>query len=107
MPLEISITNEQKISVTLAPVTGAGKAAPLDGKPVWSVISGDSTLEVSEDGLTATLISSDIPGTTQYLVSADADVGEGVETISDTIALVVAGAKAQSLGLVVGTPVNK
>ena len=105
--LQIKITNEQKIPVTLAPVTATGKPAQTDGKPVFSVISGDSTLEVSEDGLTVTLISSDTPGDTQVLVKADADLGEGVEEISDIIQLTVEGARAASLGLSVGTAVPK
>ena len=54
--LEITITNEQKIQVTLKPVTATGRPAKLDGTPEWSVISGDSTLEVATDGLSAFLI---------------------------------------------------
>jgi hypothetical protein len=41
------------------------------------------------------------------VIEADADLGEGVETISDAIRLTVEGAKAQSLGLSVGTPEPK
>lgn len=105
--LELKITNEQKIPVALAPVTAAGKPAPLDGKPSWSVISGDSTIVVADDGLSAELVSSDTPGDTTYLVEADADLGSGVETISDTIKLSVEGARAANLGLTAGTAVPK
>ena len=107
MPAEITLTNEQKVSVTLAPKTATGKPAPLDGMPTWSIISGESTIEVAGDGLSATIISSDTPGDTQILIEADADLGEGVETISDVIAVKVVGAKAQSLGLTIGTPEPK
>ncbi len=107
MPLELKITNEQQQPVTLTPKTDTGKPAKLDGKPTWEVVSGDSTITVSEDGLTATLVSSDTPGDTQYLVSADADLGEGVETISDTIKLSVVGATAKNLGLTAGAPEAK
>jgi hypothetical protein len=102
--IEISITNEQKIKVALAPVTDGGKPAVLDGQPTWSVVSGDSTVEQSADGLSATLISSDTPGDTVYLVEADADLGEGIETISDTIKLHVVGARAFQLGLSASAP---
>jgi hypothetical protein len=105
--VEISITNEQKVKVTLAPVTSTGKPALLDGKPTWTVVSGSSTIEVSADGLSAFLISSDTPGDTIYLPEADADLGAGIETISDTIKLSVAGARAANLGLTVGTPEAK
>lgn len=107
MAVDITITNEQKIPVTLAPVTAAGKPATLDGVPKWSVVSGDGTLVTTPDGMGADLVSSDTPGDTVYLVEADADLGEGVETIADTINLHVQGARAANLGLTVGTAVPK
>lgn len=105
--MDVKITNEQKIRLELAPVTATGKPATLDGKPTWEKLSGDSTVEVAEDGLSATLISSDTPGDSQFIVKADADLGEGVEEISDVIKLTVEGARAASLGLKVGTPEPK
>jgi len=105
--IEITITNEQKVPVTLAPVTATGKPAKLDGKPLWSVESGDSTLAVADDGLSAYLISSDTPGDTVVLVRADADLGEGIEEVADTIKLTVEGANAESLGMKAGPPEPK
>jgi hypothetical protein len=104
---EVTITNEQKIKVTLSPVTATGKPAQLDGAPVWSVVSGDSTVVPAADGLSADLISSDMPGDTVFLVDGDADLGSGVEDIQDTITLHVEGAHAQNLGLIFGTPEPK
>lgn len=101
--IEITITNEQKIKVTLAPVTSTGKPARLDGIPSWSVVNGNSTILPDADGMGCYLISADMPGDTVVLVSADADLGEGVVTVSDTITLHVQGAQAASLGLSVGT----
>ena len=105
--LELTITNEQKVNVQLHPVTGGGNPAPVDGIPDWSVVSGDSTVEPASDGMSADLISSDNPGDTIFMVSADADLGSGVVTISDTITLHVNHALAQSLGLTASDPVNK
>lgn len=107
MPLDITITNEQKVTVTLKPVTATGKPAPLDGVPTWTVQSGDSTVVPAADGLSASLVSSDTPGDTVFLVEADADLGSGVENIADTIRLSVAGARAANLGLEAGTPEPK
>lgn len=104
---EITITNEQKIQVTLAPKTATGKQATLDGKPTWTVQSGIGTLEIAEDGLSAFLVSGDAPGDTMVIVEADADLGEGVQTISDSIQLHVSGAMAENLGLAVGSAVPK
>lgn len=109
MPLEISITNEQKIRVTLTPVTATGKPAQLDpnNKPTWEIVTGSSTLAVEPDGLSAFLISGDNPGDSQILIKADADLGDGIVEISDVITLKVIGALAASLGLTVGTPETK
>jgi len=93
--------------VTLTPKTDSGKPAKLDGVPVWSVISGTSTVVPAADGLSADLISSDEPGVTVFLVDADADLGEGVEDLQETIELTVAGENAKNLGITVGTPTNK
>lgn len=107
MPLELKITNEQQIPVTLTPVTDTGKPATLDGMPAWTVISGNSQCVVSEDGLSAMLVSSDEPGDTEIIVKADADLGEGVEEISDIVKLSVQGATAKNLGMKAGTPEAK
>ena len=106
--LEITITNEQKIQVTLTPVTATNNPAQLDGGATFEVISGTATVAmIADNPLSAFLVSGDLPGDSEILVSADADLGDGVETISDIIKLTVAGAKAASLGLTVGAPVAK
>lgn len=102
--LEITITNEQKIKVTCNPVTAAGQAVALDGPVTVDVQSGEGTVELDSDGLSFTLISGDLPGDTVYVIQADADLGEGVETISDIVQLHVEGARAASFGLVAGEP---
>lgn len=104
MPTEVTITNEQKIKATLNPVTATGKPAQLDPNtpPTWTKVSGEATVVVAADGKSADLISADTPGDSVFLVEADADIGEGVETISDTINLHVQGARAANLGLTLG-----
>lgn len=105
--LELSITNEQKVKVTITPKTDAGKPAKLDGAPQWSVASGEAIVQPSDDGLSADLVSSDNPGDSEILITADADLGSGVVTISDAITLHVLGASAKNLGLTAGQPVTK
>jgi hypothetical protein len=107
MSLELKITNEEKINVKLVPVTASNTPAKLDGKPTWVVTSGNSTVVVSDDGLSADLVSEDGVGDTVFTVTADADLGSGVTDISDTVTLTVVDPQAQSLGLVAGTPVPK
>lgn len=103
----VNLTNEQKVQITLAPVTGAGHPAQLDGKPAWNVLSGNGTVEPSEDGKSATLVSSDDVGDTEIEISADADLGEGIVPITGNITMHVVSATAQSLGMSAGVPENK
>lgn len=104
--LEVSCSDVQKVLVTLNPITQSGKPAKIDGAVAVEVQSGDATFEVQADGLSFFVISAN-PGDTSYLVSADADLGAGVENISDVVLLHVAGEKAVNLGLSAGAPEAK
>jgi hypothetical protein len=74
MATVISITtSEEKILVTLSPKTAAGNDASVEN-PVWSVQSGDATLEPSADGLSCMLISG-ASGINEISVVAAADLG--------------------------------
>ena len=97
--LELTITNEQKVKVRCVPVTATGNPAALDGPVNFTVESGTGTVEPVDD-TSAYLVSGDGPGDTIYMVTADADLGSGVENIADTITLHVEGARAANLGLV-------
>jgi hypothetical protein len=94
-----TITNEEKVTFTLAPKTAGGADATVDGAPVWEVTDGDATVEPAADGLSAVVR----PGTAGTLstitVTADADMGEGVTNISEDILLTTVAAGASSLGL--------
>lgn len=106
--MSLTLTTEQKVKLTIAPVTAAGKAAKLDGVPVWA--SSDTSiisLDVAADGLSATLSTTDEIGTSTVSVSADADLGEGTNTIQASIDIVAVHAQASNLGLVAGTPEPK
>ncbi len=105
--MDLIITNEQQVKVTLAPKTPKGKPVALDGAPEWKVTAGSCTLDVATDGLSATIISGDDAGDSEVTISADADLGAGVVTISDAIRVTVNGAQAQSLGLTAEAPTTK
>lgn len=107
MPLDLTITTEEKIHVAIAPKTAGGKPATLDGLPTWEVISGNGTVEPDADGLGAFLVSPDSIDTVVYKVSADADLGQGVRTIEDSITVTVTNAEAAALGLTSDTAVPK
>lgn len=103
MPLTVACTNEQKITITAAPKTATGKPASLDGPLTITVQSGDGLVEQDPaTPLQFKAVSGDALGDTVYLVEGDADLGAGVETISDLVTLTVSSAKAANFGLVVG-----
>jgi hypothetical protein len=104
--LELTCTNEQKIPITVNPVTAAGTPVELDGELNIAVQSGAGSIEMIDER-SFYVVSGDQPGDTVFLVAGDADLGEGVETISDLITLHVEGAKAAALGLVAGEAVPK
>lgn len=106
MPLELTITNEQQCTVHVQPITPAGNPAPVDGAATWTVQEGACMIVLIDD-TSATIVSGDTPGDSVILVSADADVGEGVQTIMDTILVHVEGAMATQLGLSADAPVLK
>jgi len=111
MPIETTIDNTEKIKATLNPGTSSTPPKPAKVQPgstKWEVVSGNATVEPIDD-LNAYLKSTDevdgIP--TVFKVTADADVGEGVEEISDLLTLNVANAKATNLGVAFGQPEPK
>jgi hypothetical protein len=105
--LELSCTNEEKVPITITPVTSTGKLSKIQSASlVVTAQNGYGTVELIDDS-SFYVVSGDDPGDTEYLVSGDADLGEGVITISDIVLLRVAGASAAYLGLSAGTAVPK
>ncbi len=109
--MELTITNTQKVTIDINPVTDETppRPAPLEEGKTTLEVQGDgtSTGTVSDDGKSITLVSSDEPSITQFLLSGDADIGDGVETIQELIILNVVGAKAKSFGLSARAPEAK
>lgn len=103
MPLEVTLTNEQQVTVHATPVTPAGNPATVDGAVQFTVQDGACSV-VPMDDRSATIVSGDTPGDSVVLVQADADLGQGVQTIMDTVVVHVIGAQATSLGLTAEQP---
>lgn len=103
---EVTLTSEQKVRVTLTPTTATGKPSSLDGAATFEVVSGDVTVE-NIDETSAWIISGDAAGTSVVSVSADADLGEGVQTITDSITVTVNDPLAANLGLTISAPEPK
>jgi hypothetical protein len=106
MPLDISMTNEEKIVVTAAPVTATGKPASVDGDVLFVVSAGTCTINRLSP-TSVEVVSGDVAGDSTVDVSADADLGAGVVTITDVVTAHVNAALATGLGLSAAVPVPK
>lgn len=100
----VTITNEQKILITLNPTTEAGNPAGIEsGSLRLEVLEGDATTEqVGDNSFYA--ISGEANTLSRIKVTADGDKGEGVVTLEEELILTVIEPNAASLGLNVGTP---
>jgi len=105
MSMEFRITSEYKLPVGAKhPVTPSGRPATLDGPVTFTVLEGTCTIEPIDD-VTAYLVPGEDFLDSVVLLEADADLGDGVETISETVILHIDHPKASSLGVEAGEPV--
>ena len=98
-------------NVSLTIVDGQGRPAKVDGPPVWA--SSDATVLTvtpSADGLAA-VVETVAPGTARITVTADADLGEGVATLTgvseDVVVTLGPSSQASTMSLSLGEPADK
>jgi len=102
------LTDAQKVTLKVNPVSKAGNPAPVDGAPKWSVSDETVlTLVVAADGLSCDVVTTGKLGSSQVAVVADADLGEGVTELTATLDVDVKASAAVNLGLDVGTPTDR
>lgn len=77
------LTSQEFPSVTLTITNAAGQPAPVDGVPVWA--TSDATVisvVAAADGMSAVVAAVAPGGPARITVTADADLGAGVSTIT-------------------------
>ncbi len=90
----LSLSSIQKCVVSITPVDKKGHPASIDGVPVWTVSAdGIVSLFPAPDGLSCEIVA-ETPGSCQVNVSADADLGSGVKTITGTLDVTVTASEA-------------
>lgn len=96
--MDISIDENGELAIAIH--DRAGNAAKVDGLPVWKLASEEfGTLELSEDGMSAKFNNLGKTGEVELEVSADADKGEGVKTISAKLFLVITPGEAVEIAI--------
>lgn len=77
-----------------------GNDASVDGAPVWASTNPDiATVTPSADGLSATLVSSGRMGTAEVTVDLDADLGEGVRSLTGSALVDVVSGEVNAIAL--------
>jgi hypothetical protein len=104
VPIEVSMTTEEKCRMSIQPMTAGGQPATVDGAAQWSV-EGTCTVEPLDD-VSAWIIAGAM-GDSTVTVGVDADLGEGVVPIGDTCLVHVNNPQAASVGLSADVPVLK
>lgn len=96
------------VTATIAFVTAGGKPAKVDGAPTWSADNAAvvDSITIAEDGMSATVHITDTPGAANLTVSADVDLGEGVQTqlFVDTISVIPSEAASATFTFGAVTP---
>lgn len=103
------ITNTQNIGVSISPIDKKGAIAPVqDGSVAWA--SSDETVATvvvdPTNPLAATVTAVGV-GVVQITVTADADLSEGVTTITGSGALEVVAGEAVGFQINFGTPAEQ
>jgi len=104
MPIEVSMTTEEKCRLAITPVTAGGAPAQVDGEAQWSV-EGTCTIEPIDE--TSAWVVAGAMGDSTVSVGVDADLGAGVVPIGDTALIHVNNPEAASVGLAADAPVLK
>lgn len=105
---EVTLDTTQKVNTHIAPEDAQGNPAPVDGAPTWSnPANGDFTLAPADDGLSCFFVSGSTVGDFIYQVDADADMGQGVQTITKQFTAHVTSPMASQLIATFDPPVAK
>jgi len=100
----LQLTDTQQVRISIAPVDKKGAPAEVQSVAFSSSDSGVASVTQDPADEKAALVVAGLPGTCQIQVTADADLGNGVTTITGTLDLTVVGGEAVALGINAGAP---
>jgi hypothetical protein len=102
------LTDSQQVDLAIKPLTKKLHPAQVDGVPVWS--SSDpavATVEAAADGLSAVVKAADNLGPAQISVTADVDLGEGVNPMTGLLDIEVVGGGAAAISIIAAVPTEQ
>lgn len=107
--MTIKLSDIQKVSGSVSAVDAKGFAAQLEAGSFVYSSSDEAVATVAQDPSDESkfTIVAGVPGTAQIQFSADADLGEGVTTLSGTVDVEVTVSQAVSLSASLGVPENQ
>lgn len=106
MVVQMFLKVNQNLPMTIAISDKFGNPAKVDGAPVWALTdTALGALQVSEDGMSATLVPQGAVGTLKVQVKCDADLGEGVKEILGELDIELLAGEAEVVAISAGTPV--
>jgi hypothetical protein len=101
------ITATQQVVASIQPVDKKGNPARVDGAPVWAGDDALLTVVPEADGLSATIIAKGPLGHAQVVVTADADLGEGIVPLTGVLEVDIVGGQAVSLSIATAEPTEQ
>lgn len=110
MPFDVTCTNEQRAIVIVTPLTDEGNPAVVEpGSLVVTLLDGDGSVLPIDPAFPNQFkaVSGTLLADSRYTVTADADTGPGVRTISDIVTLHVTSAQAKNFGFAAGAVESK
>lgn len=93
------------LPISFAAKDAKGNPASVDGKPAWALTDDKlGSLAVADDGMSAVFSPAGPVGSLKVQASADADLGEGVQTIQGELQIDLIGGDAVTVELSAGEP---
>lgn len=103
--MEARFSSVEEVDVDVSFENALEEVVAVDGIPTWQVEDSTiATLTVAADGRSAVLRSTGVAGNTRVIVTADADLGEGVVPITGVLDVSVSQSGAIAVNFSVSTP---
>ena len=103
----MQLPDDKVVTASVSYKDAKGFAAQVQGAPVWASDNADvASVVASDDGFSATITPGNSLGMAQISVTADADLGDGVENVVALGSIEVIAGKAVAGDVSFGEPTN-